>query len=70
MFNPKVIKQIVLISQIGISMIVPVLMMMWVGLWVEEQFDLSFVLFFILFGVAAGFRNCYQLIRKYRKEKS
>ena len=70
MFNPKVIKQIVLISQIGISMIVPVLMMMWVGLWVEEQFDLSFVLFFILSGVAAGFRNCYQLIRKYRKEKS
>ena len=69
MWNPKVIKRIVLISQVGISMIVPVFLMTWVGLWLEEHFDVPLVLFFMLLGVAAGVRNCCVLIRSYLDEE-
>jgi len=63
MLNPKVVRTLALITQIGISMLCPILMMLWLGVWLEERFDIHFVLLFLLLGIAAGFRNCYILIK-------
>lgn len=63
MLNPKVVKTMALITQVGISMLCPILMMLWLGVWLEERFDIPFVLLFLLLGIAAGFRNCYILIK-------
>lgn len=65
MLEPKVVRTLAFISQIGISMMVPVFMMLYVGLWIEEQFDVNLILFFILLGIAAGLRNCYILFREF-----
>jgi ATP synthase protein I len=63
MLNPKVVKTMSLITQIGISMMCPILMMLFLGVWLEERFGIHLVLVFLLLGIAAGFRNCYILIK-------
>ncbi len=60
----KAIKMIALVTQIGISMLTPVLLMAYIGLWLQEQFEVQLALLFILIGIGAGFRNCWILIRK------
>ena len=63
MLNSKVVKTMSLITQIGISMMCPILMMLFLGVWLEERFGIHLVLVFLLLGIAAGFRNCYILIK-------
>jgi len=63
MFNPKVVRMMALITQIGISMLCPILMMLFLGVWLEDRFGIHLVLPFLLLGMAAGFRNCYILIK-------
>lgn len=62
MLNPKVVRTMALISQVGISMLVPILMMLYIGVWLEEKFGIHLILIFIILGIAAGFRNCYILL--------
>lgn len=63
MLNPKVVKTLSLITQLGISMLCPIMMMLFLGVWLEERFGLHFVLPLLVLGIAAGFRNCYILIK-------
>ncbi len=63
MLNPKVVKTLSLITQLGISMLCPIMMMLFLGVWLEDRFGLYLVLPFLLLGIAAGFRNCYILIK-------
>lgn len=62
MFDSKVIVTLSLLSQVGISMLVPIFMMVWLGSWVDQHFSTQFFPLFILLGIGAGFRNTYLLI--------
>lgn len=53
-----------LVSQLGISMIVPVFLCTFVGVKLDENFSTAFTIPFIIVGVLAGFRNVYVLVRK------
>jgi hypothetical protein len=66
----EVMDMLVLILQIGITMLVPILMCTVGGAWLGHRFGLNFlgVLGFVL-GSAAGFQNVYQLVKKYLKDK-
>ncbi|MBE5956166.1 MAG: AtpZ/AtpI family protein [Lachnospiraceae bacterium] len=63
MLNPKVVRMMALITQVGISMLCPILMMLFLGVWLEDRFGIHLVLPFLLLGIAAGFRNCFILIK-------
>ena len=63
MFDPKVIKTLALFSQLGISMLVPVFLMLWIGSWMNDWLGLQIIPFFILLGIGAGLRNCYLLLK-------
>ena len=63
MFDPKVIKTLALLSQLGISMLVPVFLMLWLGSWMNDRFGLQIIPLFILLGIGAGLRNCYLLLK-------
>lgn len=73
MLNPKVLKTMALVTQIGISMLAPILVMLFLGVRVDEYFSTQSFPVFILLGIAAGFRNTYILIMNAmiegRKEK-
>lgn len=55
----------VLITQFGINMIVPILLCMGLGIWIERKTGIGMVIvpLFIL-GALAGFRNCYIVAKK------
>ena len=57
---------LVLISQIGITMMVPIFFCAWMGYYVSRKtgMELLFLLFLIL-GILAGFRSCYQIICRF-----
>lgn len=64
-----VIKGLLMISQIGISMIVPIFLGAFLGYqldrWLGKGF---FFLIFLLFGILAAFRNIYKLTKPFYAE--
>ena len=59
----SVIATLSLISQLGISMIVPVFLCIFIGMKLEEKFDFPFTILFIILGILAGIRNVYALVK-------
>ena len=68
MRNSKVIRALMLVTQLGISMMVPIFMMLFLGIWIESRFGISITLILIILGMAAGFRNCYILLTNAGKD--
>ena len=62
--NNVVFQTLSLISQLGISMIVPVLLCTALGVLLEKKFSLSLTIPLIILGVLAGARNVYVLVRQ------
>lgn len=55
----NVYKNLMLISQMGINIIVPTFICLFIGILVSKLVGLWVVLPFILLGMGAGMRNCY-----------
>ena len=64
-------KALTLVTQLGISMFVPIFLCLFIGLWLDKTFGTSpvFLLLFILIGIYSGFRGVYNLTRSFFKNK-
>lgn len=60
-----------LVSQIGVMMVVPIVLGVWLGNFLDKKLGTSglFLIIFILLGVGAAFRNVYLLVYKEFKKK-
>jgi len=67
----KIIYALSLVTQLGITMIVPIFLCLFVGIKVSKYFDKSyFVMIFLVLGMVVSFRNAYQITKKmYIKDK-
>ena len=65
----NVLKALALVTQIGISMIVPIFLCAWCGRWLDHQFHQK-VYFYILLvlGIIAAFRNIYVMTKQFYAE--
>lgn len=64
--NSKVIKALVLITQLGISMMVPVFLCVFAGNFIDKKAGTSFIMpVFLILGIAAAFRNVYYLLKPF-----
>ena len=72
MRNNKVIRALLLISQLGISMMVPIFLCVFVGNFIDKKAQTGFFMpVFLLLGIVAAFRNVYLLLRPfYAKDKA
>lgn len=61
----KVLRMLVLISQIGITMLTSIFLCGVVGYLIDEHYGTSVTIFFILFGIVVGYRAVYALIRQF-----
>lgn len=59
----KVFQNLALISQLGISVLAPVLLCVWFGTWLRDKTGLDLVIPLILIGVLAGVRSVHVLLR-------
>lgn len=65
----SVVKAILMVSQIGISMIVPIFLGAFIGYLLDRQFATGFwILIFLALGIAAAFRNIYKLTKPFYAE--
>ena len=62
-YKKSVVQTFSLISQLGISMIAPVILCTVAGVWLEEKFSVPLTIPFIILGVLAGGRNVYALVK-------
>lgn len=70
--NSDVIKGIIMITQIGLTMLVPIFLCVFIGYQLDRYFKTSiwFIVFLIL-GMLAAFRNVYVLTKQfYAKDKA
>lgn len=63
-YKKSVYKTFALITQLGISMLVPVLMCTMLGVFLENKFGIPVTVPLIILGVLAGGRNVYILARR------
>lgn len=67
-----IIKAAALLMQVGISMLVPIVLCVFVGKWLDSFFNTGGILLivFAVLGVGAGFRSVYDLTKSFCKEKN
>lgn len=65
MFNSDVFKSWALVLQLGISMLVPILMLVAIGYLVKTYLKMDLMLVFVILGFAVGIRNVYVILRNY-----
>ena len=58
----EALKYLSLISQVGFTMVTPVLLCTFVGIKLEEKFHFPCILIFLLLGVISGCMSGYRLI--------
>lgn len=70
--NNDVIKGILMITQIGLTMMVPIFLCVFIGYQLDRHFQTGFwLIIFLILGVMAAFRNVYVLTKGfYAKDKS
>lgn len=62
-YKKSVYNTFALISQLGISIIVPIFLCTFAGAFLEEKFSIPVTVPLIILGVLAGGRNAYYLVR-------
>lgn len=62
----KVFRSFTMITQIGISMMVPIFLCAWIGVWLNRLTgtDIAFPLMLVL-GIGAAFRNVYMITKSF-----
>ena len=60
-YNRSVYKSLVMISQLGISMLAPVILCTAAGMFLEDHFHIPVTVPLIFLGILAGARNTYVL---------
>ncbi|MDO4764774.1 MAG: AtpZ/AtpI family protein [Eubacteriales bacterium] len=68
-FNRDSLKALAMLTQMGITMIVPIGLGLFAGVFLDRKLNTApiFLLIFILLGIVAGFRNIYQMTRSFLK---
>ena len=64
-YNKNVYHALIMLSQFGINMMVPIFLCSFIGIFIDKKCGTSFwvvILFFV--GAASGFRNVFRLAKK------
>ena len=60
----RVLRALALISQFGINMLVPIGLMLWLGIWLDDKLGTSWlVILFFFIGAIAGGQNIYRMAK-------
>ena len=63
-YDKSIFQSLTLISQFGINMLVPIGLMLWLGLWLNEKFGTSWLVIpCFCVGAIAGAQNIYKMAK-------
>jgi len=66
-YKKSVYTTFAMISQVGISMVVPILLCTYAGVWLEGKFEFPFTVIMIVVGVLAGVRNVVVMVKRMKQ---
>lgn len=69
MYKSVVFKTLVMITQVGISILVPIFFMLWLGLFIKDKTQIDLTVLFLIIGMVVGMRNAYVLIKPFINDK-
>ena len=67
-YRKEVFRSFSMISQIGVSIIVPIFLCLFIGFMIDKYFGTSTLLVLLFLGIGAGMRNAYILAMKVMNE--
>lgn len=62
-YRKEVFRSLALITQLGINVMVPVFLCIFVGHLIDKKFGTSTIIIFLVVGILAGGRNAYMLAK-------
>lgn len=62
-YKKEVFRSLSLISQLGVSVMVPVFMCIFLGMFIDEKLGTSLTVWLLFLGILAGGRNAYILAK-------
>lgn len=65
--NKEVFRTWSMILQIGITILVPLFLLVALGYFLKEQFNIDIMLITVIVGILTGVRNAYVILRNYLK---
>ena len=65
MFKSEVFKSWTLVLQLGISIMVPVFLMIVLAYIIRDYLKIDIMLLFVILGILAGVRNVYVILKNY-----
>lgn len=68
-YKKSVYRNFALISQLGIAVIVPIGLCIFIGVLIDKKFNSNFIIPLIFLGIAAGARNAYRIAMASVKEE-
>lgn len=63
-FHREIMYQIGMITQLGISMLAPIVLCAFVGYWLDGRFGWHVTIPLLILGILAGARNCWILLKQ------
>ena len=70
MYKSSVYKTLSLITQIGISIMVPIFLMLIISIFIKDKLNIDLIILFIIIGVVVGIRNAIVLINSFLEDES
>ncbi len=67
-YRKEVFRSLSMITQLGVSVMVPVFMCIFFGVMIDKYFGTSTILIFLILGIGAGMRNAYIMATKILNE--
>ena len=62
-YKKQVFRSLAMVTQLGISVMTPVFLCIFVGCWVDTHFTTKTLLFFVIIGILAGGRCGWQMVK-------
>ena len=67
--NRQIMKAISLVLQLALTMMVPIFLCLFAGIWLDRRFGTGYIVIIMLvLGILAGFRNAYYMVVGFTKD--
>lgn len=60
----EIVRSLAMVTQLGVSMLAPIVLCAFVGSWLDEQYGWSVTAVLLILGVLAGARNTWILLKQ------
>lgn len=67
-YRKEVFRSLTMVTQLGVSVMVPIFMCLFIGYMIDKYFNTSTLLVFLFLGIGAGIRNAYIMAMKVLNE--